>query len=54
MTVKRMVSGKHPITIRLSEEDYKRIKEAAFVLDVTPNAFIAGSAVEKAKEVRKE
>lgn len=50
MTVKRLVSGKHPITIRLTEEDYGKIKHLAADENLSVNEWI----VEKARKAARD
>lgn len=50
MTVKRLVSGKHPITIRLTEEDYGKIKHLAADENLSVNEWI----VEKARNAARD
>lgn len=54
----RLVSGKHPVTVRLSEEDYKACKMAALECGMSLNEWLAElgreGAAEMGFEVRKE
>lgn len=49
MTSKVLVSGKHPVTVRLSEADYGIVRAASADLNLSPNEFIAYAAVEAAR-----
>lgn len=54
----RLVSGKHPVTVRLGEEDYKACKLAAFENGMSVNEWLAElgreGAAKMANERRKE
>lgn len=43
-------SGKHPIIVRLSEQEYAAVKQAAFDHDVTPNVYMALASVAAAMD----
>lgn len=54
MVSSKMLSGKHPLTVRVSDEDYKVIKKAAFEMDMTPNEFIALSSAKEAQRIKEQ
>lgn len=55
MSSKVLVSGKHPVIVRLSEQEYKMIKHAAFIADLSPNMYMARASVQAAeKDMRKK
>lgn len=58
MPSRKTVAGKHPIIVRLTEQEYKAVKKAAFDHDVTPNVWIGLCAVNNSMEyidsIRKE
>lgn len=43
-------SGKHPIIVRLTEQEYAAVKQAAFEFDVTPNVYMALASVTAAMD----
>lgn len=49
MTSKVLVSGKHPVTVRLSEVEYCAVRCASAEMNLSPNEFIAYAAVQAAR-----
>lgn len=54
MTSKTIVSGKHPIVVRIGEEDYRDLRLLAAEKNLSVNEMIARGAVEMAREFRRE
>lgn len=52
MVSKKMVSDKHALTVRVSDDDYRKIRKAAEREDMSANEWIAKVAVLAA--IRKE
>lgn len=41
-----LVSGKHPVSVRVSEEDYKKLSAVAMVDGMTVNEWIVAAALD--------
>lgn len=49
--VSRIVNhGKHSLTVRVTAEDYERIRLVSAILGFTPNEYIVASAVRRSKD----
>lgn len=51
MVSRKITSGKHPVNVRLTEEEYKLVKLAAFENDMTPNEYMGRVAVEHSRKL---
>lgn len=49
MAVKNIVSGKHPLTVRVTDEDYKLLRIAAVECNESVNEMIVRIAVDAVK-----
>lgn len=47
---RRIVSDKHALTVRVTDEDYKEIRKMAERMDMSPNEWMAYIAVREAKK----
>ena len=53
MASTRTVSGKHPLTVRVMDEDYKTLGHYAVEQGKTVNELLAEMAARKAAQIRK-
>lgn len=54
MPIGRLVSGKHPVTVRVTHDDYELLRRHAYDRDVTVNELIVAYAVERAREMAED
>lgn len=50
MVSKRIVSDKHALTVRVTDDDYRLIRKAAERMDMSANEWMAYIAVKEAKK----